>query len=259
MMHLPRRLIFVKPKKVGGSTLEFVLSSACGPDDTLTPLSVAEDCDRCRLGYQLPVNVFFSAVDEQRYHKALRDLCTLGMSSASVESSMTMASQLRRLAATLRQRTRVRNHASLKLIREFVGAAVFRETPLVSICRHPFELAVSQASWDRHKGAAGSLDEALDRVVSRPHINLRRYGLHRRWHGQRTPFTLILRLEELPQDMPLLSALVERDLPAELPRLKGDVREDRRPAEHVLSNAQKRAMERHNRPLFELWDSPPRP
>lgn len=259
MMHLPGRLIFVKPKKVGGSSMEFLLSSTCDAGDTFTPLSVAEDCLRYQAGYQLPANVFPSAADEQSYHEAIRWLCRVLPGQATGARVDGGVSEARERAKLLRQRARIREHASLRDIRDFVGPQTFRMTPLVSICRHPYELAVSQASWNLRKGEAGSFEEALDAVVARPHVNLRRYGLHRRWRGASTPFTLILRLEELRDELRLLAALIGTEFPEELPRLKGNVRKDGRPAEIILTHAQKQAMERHNRPLFELWDNPPRP
>jgi len=265
MIHIPRKLIFIKPKKVGGSTVEFLLSAICSPYDAITPLDIAEDCDRLRYGYQLPINVFISKDQERCYHNTIRELCNINESTDHKEFYPIKKSVKTNSANALKQNTEIRNHASLKRVREFVGNAAFRSTALVSICRHPFELAVSQAFWNLGKGEASDLDQALNAVVSRPHFNIRRYGLHRRWRRegtsllQATPFTLIIRLEDLVKEIPVLSELAQRDLPTEIPHLKGGARLDHRPAEAILSNTQKRNMERHNRPLFELWDNPPRP
>lgn len=256
MMHLTGRLIFVKPKKVGGSTLEFLLSSVCDSGDVLTPLSIHEDCQRYQRDYQLPVNVFESTSDEHAYHHVIKSLCE-NINEIGLANSKGNQPELWKKAQLLKKHARVKNHASLRDIQAFVGNEAFWTTPLVSICRHPYELVVSQASWNFRKGDFTSFDEALDAVVSKPHLNLRRYGLHRRWRGKRTPFTLILRLEELDDGLRHLAALTRREIRAEVPRLKSGVRFDERPADAILTYTQKQAMERHNRPLFDLWDNPP--
>jgi len=153
VIHIPGKLIFIKPKKVGGTTMELLLSAACSGDAAVTPLTI----------------------------------------------------------------------------------------------------------WNLNKGEGDSIEQAIDEVVSRPHVNLRRYGLHRTWRGERKPYALILRPEELHRELPLLEALAGLELPASVPHAKGSTRLDRRPADAILSERQKRLMEHVNRPLFELWDKPPKP
>jgi len=52
----PLKLIFVKTKKVGGTSFEIALSSFCGPDCVVTPISQEDEVIRSRLGYRGPQN-----------------------------------------------------------------------------------------------------------------------------------------------------------------------------------------------------------
>lgn len=44
------RLIFVKGMKVAGTSVEMALSTLCGPDDVVTPISPIDELERLRLG-----------------------------------------------------------------------------------------------------------------------------------------------------------------------------------------------------------------
>ncbi len=46
------KIIFVKTKKVGGTSFEIALSKFCGPDCIITPISPDDEKERIRLGYR---------------------------------------------------------------------------------------------------------------------------------------------------------------------------------------------------------------
>jgi hypothetical protein len=46
----PLRIIFIKTKKVGGTSFEIALSGFCGPDCVITPLMAADEALRAKLG-----------------------------------------------------------------------------------------------------------------------------------------------------------------------------------------------------------------
>jgi len=48
----PLRLVFIKTKKVGGTSLEIALSKFCGPDCVITPLVARDEALRARLGHR---------------------------------------------------------------------------------------------------------------------------------------------------------------------------------------------------------------
>lgn len=51
-----QRLIFVKTKKVGGTSFEIALSKFCGPDDIITRIAPGDERLRQSLGYRGPQN-----------------------------------------------------------------------------------------------------------------------------------------------------------------------------------------------------------
>ncbi len=48
----PLRIIFLKTKKVGGTSFEIALSGFCGPDCVITPLVAPDEALRARLGHR---------------------------------------------------------------------------------------------------------------------------------------------------------------------------------------------------------------
>ena len=55
------RFIFIKPKKVAGTSIEISLSRICGPEDVLTPLGAKDEkqrqmwANRSSQNYRLPL------------------------------------------------------------------------------------------------------------------------------------------------------------------------------------------------------------
>lgn len=52
----PLKLIFFTSKKVGGTSFEIALSSYCGPDCVITPISARDEQSRTALGFPGPQN-----------------------------------------------------------------------------------------------------------------------------------------------------------------------------------------------------------
>lgn len=51
-----RKIIFVKTKKVGGTSFEIALSKFCGPDCIITPITPADEELRKSLGFRSSQN-----------------------------------------------------------------------------------------------------------------------------------------------------------------------------------------------------------
>lgn len=261
MIYIPHTLIFTKPKKVGGSTMEVLLSAVCTSDSIVTPLVPQEDIYRREKGYRLPTNVWASPEDEKHYQDALTAIAnppTTDPDGAPQRRSLTDNVNPIEQLKLLKQKTAINGHASAKRVRAFLGPSIFDHVPLISICRHPYELAISQAFWNHRKEPTRTLCEHIDSIVATPHANIRHYGLNRQWQGQRSPYQFIIRLEQLVDDLHHISESLDLNLPSEIPKMKGKVRLDTRPAEQIQTLKQQRAMETSNRDLFDLWDHPPR-
>ena len=63
------RLVFIKTKKVGGTSFEIALSKYCDADDIITPITPNDELIREKLCFQGPIN--FSA--DKRSNSLLRE------------------------------------------------------------------------------------------------------------------------------------------------------------------------------------------
>lgn len=121
------RFIFVKPKKVAGTSLEILLSQFCGPDDIITPITEKDEATRARLGFPGPRN----------YRKRLRE---------------TNFDDWRRLVLRRKEPLRFYNHISASEIRENIGGDIWNSYLKISIVRNPFDYAISRYFWESKSG-----------------------------------------------------------------------------------------------------------
>lgn len=104
-------IIFLKTKKVGGTSFEIALSKYCGEDDIVTPISPEDEETRANLGYQEPINF----ENKNRSEKLV---------SRGVTGDF-------------------RNHIIAKSIRRRIGDEIFRKSTKISIHREPLDFIVS--------------------------------------------------------------------------------------------------------------------
>jgi len=74
-MILSRRwhMVFIKGRKVAGTSVEMALSTACGPQDIVTPITPRDEIERMRAGGRA-ANFALYRLDERRYLRALEAL-----------------------------------------------------------------------------------------------------------------------------------------------------------------------------------------
>ncbi|GGD38937.1 hypothetical protein [Sinisalibacter lacisalsi] len=108
----PLRIIFIKTKKVGGTSFEIALSGFCGPDCVITPLVAPDEALRARLGHRGAQNFENTAWPD-------------GSRSPG------------RFAA----------HSTAAEVRAAVPAAIWRGYRKVTIWRDPFDALISRYHW----------------------------------------------------------------------------------------------------------------
>jgi len=115
-----QRLIFVKTKKVAGTSFEIALSGLCGPDCTITPISPVDEEMRRQLGcrgaqnYQTPV-------------------WQLGAGRGEFRSPATFY-----------------NHMPAPDIQAAVPAELWESYRKVTLVRNPYDVAISMYFWQDH-------------------------------------------------------------------------------------------------------------
>jgi hypothetical protein len=105
-------IVFIKTKKVGGTSFEIALSKYCDRNDIVTPISRDDEETRSKLGYQKPVN-----------YRA-RDRCE-GLTKLGISGNF-------------------RNHIPSKEIYENLGGKIFGNATKIAIHRDPLDFLVSQ-------------------------------------------------------------------------------------------------------------------
>jgi hypothetical protein len=128
------KLIFIKGRKVGGTSVEMALSLVCGPDDIVTPISAADERVRLSLG-GAPRNYSDDPAAEARFIEAVRK----GRKANSIQPSKLF-----------------QNHMSLLEVTDrFPGdLAGYR---IIGVSRSPYARLISLANWRRRsEGYTGS-------------------------------------------------------------------------------------------------------
>ena len=110
-------LIFLKTKKVGGTSFEIALSKYCNEKDIVTPISTEDELTREKLGYQAPVNF----LDEDRCDELVAE---------NVRGSFY-------------------NHMTGEEIYRNLGEKIFNRCTKISIHREPLDFLVSLYFFQR--------------------------------------------------------------------------------------------------------------
>lgn len=127
-------ILFLKPRKVAGTSLEIALSRYAGPDDIITPITGTDEKARRARGFR----------GAQNY------ACSLGDIASDPKG-------LRRVFTKLEWPRKYRNHIGAADIRDRIGAEAFDAAFKISIVRNPFDTIVSKFYWsNRHE--KGTLD-----------------------------------------------------------------------------------------------------
>jgi len=146
------RFIFIKGTKVGGTSVEIALSSVCGPDDIVTPVTPVDDRLRIERG-DVPRNFAISKLTEIEYARKVRE------GSAEVLYELEIPTS----------EMRFYNHMPLAEVELRVAFPVDGYT-ILCVERSPYEKAISLANWmlhadDYHRGRPIRFDLAQTRMA----------------------------------------------------------------------------------------------
>lgn len=237
-----RRLLFVKPKKTAGTSVEVALSCNATDADIVTPLLEEDEAIRHRAGGHFPVNWAWRRADEARYRARFDRYLQDGIVPRRWFG-------LKRGRLYNRLGAKFLNHDPPAKVRRRLGAAAFDAAFLVTMTRHPYEVVVSYANHLR-QGTGRPLEPFLERAVRHRPLNDPYY------FGPRPP-DFVIRYEHLHEDLAALEQRFGLDLVARMPFTKNRARADRRPASEVLSEAQKACIRASHARIFETFGYAP--
>jgi len=126
------RLIFLKSRKVAGTSFEIALSPCLGPRDVITPILPEDEAMRRASGGGGPQNYGYGWAE------------------------LVARKDWPRISRAVRHRERPKkffNHIGAKAVRHRVGETVWHEYLKVSIVRNPWDMVVSWFFWDRGREA----------------------------------------------------------------------------------------------------------
>jgi hypothetical protein len=210
-----RNFIFIKTKKTAGTTVEAVLSTGCGPEDIIPKV---EGDTYPSSGLVIPGRQKLANLDDE--------------DDDEVEAGD------------------YNPHMSAKELRKLVGRKFWRSAYKVTVERHPYEKAVSQAYYRMFK--RNKLEEPFEDFLDRT-VRQGGYRGFPLWSIKGKPVVDdIIRQETLVADLERVTDRLGIPMPTELPEMKRRTRADRRPAREILSDEQKEIVYEHCAQEFEI-------
>jgi hypothetical protein len=213
-----RNFIFIKTKKTAGSTVEAVLATGCVKSDIVTfPSAKYVGMDPNKLGTEASADVEDEEVEGKRQGKKRGDFF---------------------------------NHMMAEEISRRIDPAFWNAALKITVERHPYEKAVSQAYFRIGKKDRYTSDfpAYLDKVVrTGDYLGFKRWSI-----DGKSVIDEFIRQENLKDDVARIGQRLGMLVPAELPRLKSRTRVDRRPAKEILTGEQKDIIFDRCREEFEL-------
>lgn len=118
-------LLFLKPRKVAGTSFEIALSAYAGPSDIITPIMKEDEAKRRSLGFRGP----------QNYRYSMAELMRLPAREKAKALYLRRAPQ------------KYFKHISAKQVRARMGKERFDRAFKVSILRNPYDQILSHYFW----------------------------------------------------------------------------------------------------------------
>lgn len=226
-----RSFVFIKTRKTAGTSLEIALAPHCAAQDIVTP--IAPEDERLRIAH--------GAVLARNYADPASEAAFAGAVLRGDDRAA------RAVMAALGPAGHFYNHMPALLVRAKVPAAFWAGAFKFAVERHPYEKAVSWAWFQLHRGRRPPTDLAAVLADAPRFIDdTPAYLIDGRLSVDR-----LLRYERLDTELGEVAARLGLP-PLNLPRAKGQIRRDPRPAAEVLTPAQKRAIYDATARTFEI-------
>lgn len=237
-----RKILFVKPKKTAGTSVEVAWSCNATDKDIVTPLLEEDELIRWKQGGHFPVNWAWWTRFETDYRRRFDQYMKDGVVPRRYFG-------LKRGRLYQRLGAKFINHITPAAIRKRTGDEFVDRSYLVTMCRHPYEQVVSMA-FHLRSGTDKPLEHFLDLTLRRPPLN-DAYLFDRK----RPDF--VIRYEYLRDDLAELERKFDVTLVEKLPFTKNTARADRRPAADMLTEAQKQHIQKMYQGTFATYGYQP--
>jgi hypothetical protein len=228
-----KQLLFLKPRKTAGTSVEIALSCNANADDIVTPITFNDELIRIEKGGQFPVNWATKEIEDVYRTR------TLAYAKSGADSSFRLYSL---------KEAKFFNHISPAKIVEITGADFLENAFIVTMCRHPYEQLISQVYFKFRNNNDADFNETIYEILGRGSPNKCYYF----YDGKFLP-DFVIRYEHLLDDLRDLEQRFQLSLVDNLPRTKYQYRKNRRPAREILTEEQKKICYQHNLEIFEQF------
>jgi len=221
------KFIFIKTRKVSGTSMEISLSQFCGEDDIITPITYEDELVRLDLGGVLPRN--YGDPKEEQFRELIR--------------------QRRTDNPKTRHKGRYFNHIPAVKVRQHVGDDIWNEYFTFSMERHPYDKVISNVYFHSRRKDNLDFDKELKRILKKGY-----YVGYPIYSDGDTPIVdFVVNYENLQDDLAELSDRLGFDVAAHYPQTKNTYRPDRRPGREILSDEAKETIYKNCRVEFEAF------
>jgi len=211
------KFIFLKTRKTAGTSIEIALSRFCGEEDVLTPISRPDERFRAELGYRGPQN--FRVLESKNARKDGRPIVS-------------------------RKKIGYYNHIPAKRIRSILGTETWDEYFKFCFERNPWDRVISMYSWRTRKlqPPCPSLleflrsenEKALSENITNKLSNFDVYSI-----GGEIAVDHVGLYENLHSELERIAMLLNLPEEIQLPRAKGQAREDRRHYREIMGHEER--------------------
>ncbi|MEQ6167985.1 sulfotransferase family 2 domain-containing protein [Ekhidna sp. MALMAid0563] len=212
------KFIFIKTHKTAGSSLEYMLSSICGPDDIITPLIEDKNQDR--------------VIGPQNFN--------IPFGQYSITEWLTFI--------TKGKKAQFKNHDPAIKAKKYLSQKQWNSYFKFCFERNPYEKLISWYYWNSKRTGYD-----LNTFIRKRNHHLKN---ERELYYINNTFALdkVYKYEKIPDALREISSLLKLEQPLELPeyRAKANVRKDRRPYYEVLTQDQIKYAEEVFAHIFDL-------
>ena len=227
------KFLFIKTKKTAGTSLEIGLSSFLGASDIVTPISPEDEIIRITRGGLLPQNYSINPDAESLYQVAINS-----RKLEDIDNKRKMVMMYKLFYA----------HISANEVREKIDPQLWDDLFRFTIERHPYEKVISLAYFKYSKTKGDNFKNFLDEVIAKgDYSNYECYTFN-----DKLLVDHVLKYEDLPGCLARIEDKLGIKLQNNFPMTKHHYRSNSENAHNLLSNSQKKIIQKNCKREIEL-------
>ena len=243
-------MLFLKPRKVAGTSFEIALSRSAGTADIVTPISLEDELIRTDQKGQLPINWSRQPELEASYVSLVQQVHRIKRADVNSDELKAKRAQIKDLLHIKGHRLYY-NHIVPADIKLNFGVEGFNNALKVTITRHPYEQLISQAYW-LHKGKQRRnlpISQIIDELLEEPAPNTPYY-----FEDGNKICDIYLKMESFEKDTIELENKLGIKIWQHLPMTKKSSTSARPKATDILSSSQKQKVQTRSPLEFEYFN-----